>query len=181
MNIWVNGCFDIIHSGHIDLLWYAKLHGIDGVEYHDAMKINKLFVGLDSDERVKFLKGEKRPINGIETRQKIMSNLKMVDSVTIFHNEKELEYFIKVFNIDYMVIGDQYKDKRVIGAELTKYGVIYYPTDERSSTSIVEKIKKEAKLEIFEEMYEEFKDNDNAISFNNYAVAKLRRLRNIEL
>jgi D-beta-D-heptose 7-phosphate kinase/D-beta-D-heptose 1-phosphate adenosyltransferase len=141
MNIWVNGCFDIIHSGHIDLLWYAKLYGIEGLGYQEAMRVNTLYVGLDADERVKFLKGDKRPINDIDTRVKIMSNLKMVDSVVIFHDDDELRYFIKIFNIDYMVIGDQYKDKLVIGAECAKSGVIYYPTDERSSTSIIEKIK----------------------------------------
>ena len=142
MNIWVNGCFDIIHSGHIDLLWYAKLYGIEGLGYQEAMRVNTLYVGLDADERVKFLKGDKRPINNIDTRVKIMSNLKMVDSVVIFHDDDELRYFIKIFNIDYMVIGDQYKDKLVIGAECAKSGVIYYPTDERSSTGIIEKIKK---------------------------------------
>jgi rfaE bifunctional protein nucleotidyltransferase chain/domain len=141
MNIWVNGCFDIIHSGHIDLLWYAKLYGIEGMAYQQAMRVNTLYVGLDSDERIKFLKGNKRPINDIETRVKIMSNLKMVDSVVIFHDDNEMRYFIKVFNIDYLVIGDQYRDKVVIGAECTKQGVIYYPTDERSSTNIIEKIK----------------------------------------
>lgn len=141
MNIWVNGCFDIIHSGHIDLLWYAKLHGVEGLGYHEAIKVNKLFVGLDTDERVKFLKGDKRPINDIFTRVKIMSNLKMVDSTVIFHNDDELRYFIKKFEIDYMVIGDQYKDKVVIGAECAKLGVVYYPTDERSTTNIIEKIK----------------------------------------
>jgi D-beta-D-heptose 7-phosphate kinase/D-beta-D-heptose 1-phosphate adenosyltransferase len=141
MNIWVNGCFDIIHSGHIDLLWYAKLYGIEGLAYQQAMRVNSLYVGLDADERVRFLKGDKRPINSIETRVKIMSNLKMVDSVVIFHDDDEMRYFIKVFNIDYMVIGDQYKDKVVIGAECAKSGVIYYPTDNRSTTNIIEKIK----------------------------------------
>lgn len=142
MNIWVNGCFDILHSGHIDLLWYAKLYGVEGLGYREATKINKLYVGLDSDERVKFLKGEKRPINDIETRVKVMSNLKMVDSVGVFHDEKELEYYIKLFKIDYLIIGDQYKDKYVVGAEFAKCGVIYYPvTNGKSSTSIIEKIK----------------------------------------
>ena len=139
MNIWVNGCFDIIHTGHIDLLWYAKLYGTDGAMFPKAQ--NKLFVGLDSDERVKFLKGDKRPINDIETRVKIMSNLKMVDSVVIFNSDEELKYFITKFNIDYLVIGDQYKDKLVIGAECAKFGVIYYPTDMRSTSNIIEKIK----------------------------------------
>ena len=140
MNIWVNGCFDIIHPGHIDLLWYAKLY-TDDIQTINVPN-NKLFVGLDSDERVKFLKGEKRPINNINARVKIMSNLKMVDSVVIFYDDEELRYFIRKFEIDYLIIGDQYKEKIVIGAECSKYGVIYYPTDERSTTNIIEKIKK---------------------------------------
>jgi D-beta-D-heptose 7-phosphate kinase/D-beta-D-heptose 1-phosphate adenosyltransferase len=142
MNIWVNGCFDILHAGHIDLLWFAKLYGVTGLGYHEMMKVNKLHVGLDSDERVKFLKGDKRPINDLDTRVKIMSNLRMVDSVVIFHDEEEMEYFIKVFNIDYMIVGDQYRDKRVVGAEFARLGVVFYPvSDGRSSTNIIEKIK----------------------------------------
>lgn len=144
MNIWVNGCFDILHAGHIDLLWYAKLYCDDinnELTYHDAVNKNKLFVGLDSDERVRQLKGSKRPINNIETRGKIMSNLKMVDEVVIFHDDEELRYFIKVFNIDYMIIGDQYRNKEVIGRENAKIGVVFYPVDDRSTTNIIEKIK----------------------------------------
>jgi D-beta-D-heptose 7-phosphate kinase/D-beta-D-heptose 1-phosphate adenosyltransferase len=144
MNIWVNGCFDILHAGHIDLLWYAKLYSDDinnELTYHDAVNKNKLFVGLDSDERVRQLKGSKRPINNIETRGKIMSNLKMVDEVVIFHDDEELRYFIKVFNIDYMIIGDQYRNKEVIGRENAKIGVVFYPVDDRSTTNIIEKIK----------------------------------------
>lgn len=142
MNIWVNGCFDIIHTGHIDLLWYAKLYKTEGLTYQEAIKTNHLYVGIDSDERVKFLKGDKRPINGMYDRVKMLENLMMVDSVVIFHNEIEMEYFIKSFQIDYMVIGDQYKDKHVVGAEFAKQGVIYYPvTNGKSSTNIIEKIK----------------------------------------
>lgn len=142
MNIWVNGCFDIIHSGHIDLLWFAKLYGVEGLGYHEAIKVNKLFVGLDGDERVKQMKGDNRPINDIETRVKVMSNLKMVDSVVVFHDNAEMEYFIKSFEIDYLVIGDQYKDKYVVGGEFAKLGVVFYPvTNGKSTTKIVEKLK----------------------------------------
>jgi D-beta-D-heptose 7-phosphate kinase/D-beta-D-heptose 1-phosphate adenosyltransferase len=177
MNIWVNGCFDILHAGHIDLLWFAKLYGITALSYQESMKLNKLYVGLDSDERVKFLKNDKRPINDIETRVKIMSNLKMVDSVVVFHDEKEMEYFIKVFNIDYLIVGDQYKDKRVVGAEFTKLGVVFYPVHNgKSTTDIIEKIKNETRIEVFTEMWEEFKDDDYGFAFNNYAVGKLRKL-----
>lgn len=142
MNIWINGCFDILHTGHIDLFWYAKLYGVEGLGYHEAMKVNTLYVGTDTDERVKILKGNDRPINTVYDRVKTLSNLKMIDSVVMFHDDEELRYFINKFEIDYMVFGDHYKDKRVVGAECSKFGVIYYPTDKRSSTDIIEKIKK---------------------------------------
>jgi len=143
MNIWVNGVFDIIHTGHLDLLWYAKLYGIKelGLSKEDAKKHNKLFVGLDGDERVKKLKGTNRPINDQYERAKIMQNLKPVNSVAIFHDETQLEYFIKKFKIDYVVVGDHYKNKRVVGSEFSKEGVLYYPTDKRSSTNVIKKIK----------------------------------------
>lgn len=138
MNIWVNGCFDIIHTGHIDLLWYAKKYTN---EKHNSNLNNRLFVGIDSDERVMMLKGNKRPINDINTRITIMKNLRMVDQVFIFNTDDELRQLIDYLLIDYMVVGDQYKDKEVIGHENSKYGVVYYPVDMRSTTNVIEKIK----------------------------------------
>jgi len=140
MNIWVNGCFDILHTGHIDLFWFAKLYDTEGMFYADAIEKNKLFVGTDTDERVKMLKGDKRPINNLHDRVKILSNLKMIDEVVFFHDADELRYYVKEFNIDYMVVGDHYKDKPVIGEEHSKHGVVYFKTDERSSSTIIEKI-----------------------------------------
>lgn len=141
MNIWVNGCFDIIHTGHIKLLWYAKLFETDGISFPIAFKQNKLFVGVDSDERVKILKGNDRPINNQADRCLLLSNLVMVDGVNVFNNDEELKQLIKTYDIDYIVVGDHYKDKRVIGSELTKHGVYFYKTDYRSSTNIINKIK----------------------------------------
>jgi len=142
MNIWINGVFDILHTGHLDLFWYAKLYNTSGMSYQAAMEANKLFVGIDTDDRVKILKGNNRPINDVHDRVKMLVNLKMIDSVVAFHDEDELRYFITKFETDYLIIGDQYKDKLVIGAECAKSGVIYYPTDQRSSSNIIEKIKK---------------------------------------
>ncbi|MFW6242747.1 MAG: adenylyltransferase/cytidyltransferase family protein [bacterium] len=136
MNIWVNGCFDILHVGHINLLYYAKQYNID---YTNEIE-NKVIVGIDSDERIKKLKGDKRPINTLSDRAKMLNSLKVVDTVVSFDNDDELRSLIKRFEVDYMVIGDQYKDKLIIGADCTKNGVIYFPTDKRSTTNIIEKI-----------------------------------------
>ena len=136
MNIWVNGCFDILHTGHIDLLEYAKNYGNNINPEH-----NKLFVGIDSDIRIQILKGDKRPINCQYFRLKMLQAIKWVDTVVVFDSDDELRYYIKKFDIDYIIIGDQYRNKVVIGAECAKFGVIYYPTDERSTTNIIEKIK----------------------------------------
>lgn len=71
----------------------------------------------------------------------MLGNLVMVDSVVIFHSDKELRKFIEIFKSDYLVIGDDYRDKLIIGAECTKHGVIYYPKNDKSTTDIIEKIK----------------------------------------
>ena len=142
MNIWTNGCFDILHSGHIELLWYAKnfVDETDPEQYYKEPN-NLLFVGLDSDERVKRMKGENRPINDINTRLTIMQNLRMVDEVFIFNTDDDLRNLIRHLVIDYMIVGDQYKDKEVIGSENAKYGARFYPVDNRSTTNVIEKIK----------------------------------------
>jgi D-beta-D-heptose 7-phosphate kinase/D-beta-D-heptose 1-phosphate adenosyltransferase len=142
MNIWTNGCFDILHTGHIELLTYAKFYNPDLLLFPlPVICHNTLYVGLDSDERVKLLKGNKHPINDINTRLTIMRNLRMVDKVFIFSTDDELRQLVKELNIEYMIVGDQYKNKEVIGYENSKYGVIYFPTDSRSTTNIIEKIK----------------------------------------
>lgn len=132
MNIWVNGCFDILHPGHIDLLWYAKLYG--GTH-------NKLYVGIDSDARVKKLKGESRPINDSFDRFKMLINLKMVDECIIFNDEKEIRNCIIALDIDYIIVGIEYLNYVVYGSELSRYGVKYYKKDNHSTTNIINKIK----------------------------------------
>lgn len=138
MRVWVNGCFDILHTGHLELLEYAK-HTGGGLGNFFS---NTLIVGIDSDTRVKELKGEKRPINSQNDRKKMLEALEMVDEVHIFNTANQLRKLIKDLNIDIMVVGDTYRDKEVIGSENTHKGVIFYHVDNRSSTSIIEKIKK---------------------------------------
>lgn len=140
MNIWVSGCFDLLHEGHIKLLWYAKLFENNDIPLY--LKKNKLFVGLESDLRVKMFKGSKRPINDIGTRMTVLSNLKMVDSVVIINDDDDLKYFLTKFEIDYIVTGDHYRDKVFVGGELAKNGIVYYPTNSHSTTNIIERIRK---------------------------------------
>ena len=136
-NVWVNGCFDIIHSGHIDLFKYAKSLG--GI----------LIVGIDSDKRVRKLKGKDRPINNQNDRKKVLEALRFIDKVIIFDNEKELSDAILEHDINVMVIGEEYLLKDVVGEENVKDMVHYFPKVKgKSTTNIVEKlhkIKKELK------------------------------------
>ena len=102
--IWTNGCFDILHTGHIELLKFAKSKG------------DFLFVGIDSDKRVKNLKGEKRPINSQWDRKKMLESIKYVDKVFIFDDEHNMEEILIDNKLDLIVIGDEYADKKVTGS-----------------------------------------------------------------
>jgi D-beta-D-heptose 7-phosphate kinase/D-beta-D-heptose 1-phosphate adenosyltransferase len=104
MNIFVNGTFDILHRGHLELLNYAKGLG------------DFLLVGIDSDERVKEKKGSSRPIHNQEERKFFLENLKAVDAVDIFSNDDELKNMIRSFKPDIMVVGSDWKGKSVIGS-----------------------------------------------------------------
>lgn len=120
-NIWTNGCFDILHAGHIELFKYAKSLG------------KYLFVGIDSDARVKQLKGNSRPINNQLNRQNVLDSIKYIDDVFIFDSAQELKMLIKNLCIDIIVVGDDYKNKDVIGSEYSD--VIFFPRLQDLSTS----------------------------------------------
>ena len=137
MRVWVNGCFDILHTGHLDLLEYAK-HTGEGL---GIFFTNTLIVGIDSDERVKVLKGNGRPINTQKERKQMLEALQVVDEVHIYNSDKELRNLINDLNIDIMVVGDEYKDKEVIGSENSHKGVVFYHVDGRSTTNIINRIK----------------------------------------
>jgi D-beta-D-heptose 7-phosphate kinase/D-beta-D-heptose 1-phosphate adenosyltransferase len=106
MNIWVNGCFDVLHIGHIRLLEYARSKG------------DRLIVGIDTDRRVKRLKGETRPFNRQEDRREMLMSLKSVDDVFIFDSEEEMYRLLQENNIGLIVVGDDYRDKKVYGDHL---------------------------------------------------------------
>ena len=106
--IIVNGTFDILHRGHIELLNYAKSLG------------DWLLVCIDTDRRVKELKGEQRPINNQYDRQFMLQNLEAVDAVRFFDSAEELEEICKIYNPDVMVKGSDYKDKPIVGSQYCK-------------------------------------------------------------
>lgn len=126
--IFVNGTFDVLHRGHIELLNYAKGLG------------DFLLVGIDCDSRVSEKKGSTRPIHNQKERKFLLENLKAVDSVDIFSNDNELEMMIKSFKPDIMVVGSDWKDKSVIGSYYASELKFFDRIDEYSSTKTIQSI-----------------------------------------
>jgi D-beta-D-heptose 7-phosphate kinase/D-beta-D-heptose 1-phosphate adenosyltransferase len=126
MKIFVNGTFDVLHPGHLDLLNYAKSLG------------DFLLVAIDSDSRVASKKGLDRPVNPQYNRMKLLQNLKAVDEVVIFNSDIELAQTVKILRPDIMIVGSDYKDKTVIGSEYAKQLRFYNRTTPFSSTQILE-------------------------------------------
>lgn len=122
--IIVNGTFDILHAGHVELLEYAKTLG------------DYLIVAIDTDRRVKKLKGLNRPIIGEKNRKKVLKSLRCVDEVMVFDSDDDLMKIIK--NCDIMVKGSDYRGKSIIGESLIK--IVFYDRTEDSTTSIIQDI-----------------------------------------
>ena len=121
--IVVNGVFDILHLGHLQLLEYAR-------SYPNSY----VLVLIDSDLRVRQLKGSSRPINTEYERAYMLNSLKFVDRVEIFDSEQELEFYIKEFQPDLMIKGSEYKDKIIIGSEFCKK-IEFFNKNEKYSTT----------------------------------------------
>lgn len=124
VRVWVNGTFDILHRGHIELLKYASSFG-------------RLRVGIDYDNRVSELKGPSRPVNVWEDRSFVMSQIKGVDSVVGFATQQELEESIKNWNPDYLIVGSDYKGKDVLGSQYCKEVIFFERIPNYSSTKII--------------------------------------------
>lgn len=128
MNIFVNGTFDILHRGHLELLNYAKSLG------------DFLLVGVDSDDRVKEKKGPTRPIYNQGERKFFLENLKAVDSVDIFSSDSELESMIKSFKPDIMVVGSDWKGKPVIGSHYAAKLIFFDRIGDYATTRTIQSI-----------------------------------------
>ena len=127
--VFTNGCFDIIHRGHIDLLQYCKSIG------------NRVIVGLNSDESVKQLKGPTRPFFKQEDRKRVLEALRFVDEVAIFNQSTPYE-LIKKLGPNIIVKGGDYIPEQVIGNDLCEVRIFNY-LDGYSTTSILNNITKE--------------------------------------
>lgn len=117
--IFTNGCFDIIHRSHLELLRFCKSRG-------------KVIVGLNSDESVKRLKGASRPIFTQEDRRFVLENLECVDEVIIF--EEDTPYnLIELIRPTEIVKGGDYKVEDIAGHDIAE--VVLFPYNENNSTT----------------------------------------------
>tara|TARA_R100000005_G_C4990143_1_gene197653 strand:- start:1545 stop:1940 length:396 start_codon:yes stop_codon:yes gene_type:complete len=126
--VWTNGCFDVLHRGHIELFKYAKSLG------------DYLVVGLDDDDRIKVSKGDNRPINSLEDRMEMLRSIKYIDDVVWFDHDDELDAQVLLSGAEIMVVGSEYKNKNVIGSRHVKEVKFFDRVGSHSTTNIVEKL-----------------------------------------
>ena len=124
--VFVNGAFDVLHSGHLDLLDFAGMLG------------GHLLVAIDTDARIEYNKGIGRPFNPLSIRKHIMSMLKPVNSVRVFGSDEELVDIIRQYKPDVMVKGSDWKGKTILGEEYCKEVVFYERTNGQSTTKAIE-------------------------------------------
>jgi rfaE bifunctional protein nucleotidyltransferase chain/domain len=124
MKVWVNGTFDVLHIGHIKLLEFAGSLGV-------------LRVGIDTDKRVKELKGPDRPFNNQQDRKFMLESLKYVDEVVLFDSREDLINSIKDYSPDIMIVGDDYKGQEVYGSEYAEELIFFGKLPEYSTTKIL--------------------------------------------
>lgn len=124
--VFVNGTFDLLHLGHLAMLNFAKGLG------------DYLVVAIDSDERVKRIKGPSRPINTVLERKTLLENLKAVDEVQIFDTDQDLIDIIS--SCDVMVKGGDYRTLPIIGKDNISEIVLFDRINEYSSTKKIQSI-----------------------------------------
>jgi rfaE bifunctional protein nucleotidyltransferase chain/domain len=105
--VFTNGCFDLLHLGHVDYLEKARQLG------------DKLVLGLNTDSSIKRLKGEERPLQDEMARARIMASLLFVDAVVLFSEDTPYE-LIKLVQPDILVKGDDYTPDTIVGADIVK-------------------------------------------------------------
>ncbi|MBI5066073.1 D-glycero-beta-D-manno-heptose-7-phosphate kinase [Candidatus Woesearchaeota archaeon] len=128
--VFTNGCFDILHTGHTRLLNFAKKQG------------DILILGLNSDDSVKRLKGESRPINVQEKRAEILSNFPQINYITIFEQDTPLE-LVESLRPDIIVKGGDWKPENVVGNHVAEIR-IFNTIEGESTTNIIKKVQEKS-------------------------------------
>ena len=126
--VFTNGCFDILHLGHIDYLHKARNLG------------DLLIVGLNSDDSIRRLKGASRPINNQKDRIAMLCALECVDFVVIFNEDTPRELIAKI-RPNLLVKGADYKDKEVVGREFSEEVQLIEFLEGKSTSQLIQRIK----------------------------------------
>lgn len=126
--IFVNGCFDILHPGHIELFKIAKSLG------------DRLIVATDTDEKIKIDKGESRPINTLSHRKLMLESIKYIDIVLTFNTNIELERLIELYRPDILVKGGDWRDGEIVGNRFAKEVRFFDRYGEYSTTKFLEQL-----------------------------------------
>ena len=124
--VWCNGTFDILHPGHIKLFKVGKSLG------------DKLIVATDTDEKIRQDKGASKPVNNLCHRVSMLQAIKYIDEVIPFGSAEELESLIKDLKPEVMVIGSDWKGKKVIGQQYAKELIFFDRIGDYSTTKILE-------------------------------------------
>ena len=127
--IFTNGCFDMIHRMHVELLQFCKSRG------------DKVVVGLNSDSSVKRLKGDTRPIFNQEDRKFVLEAFESVDEVIIFDEDTPYE-LIKELKPDEIVKGGDYEENEVVGNDIAKV-VLFNYIEKYSTTNTLSSLQKD--------------------------------------
>jgi D-beta-D-heptose 7-phosphate kinase/D-beta-D-heptose 1-phosphate adenosyltransferase len=127
--IFVNGTFDILHPGHIELFKVARSLG------------DRVIVATDTDEKIRADKGEGKPVNDLCYRVAMLESIKYIDTVLYFDTREQLADLIKLYSPDILLLGDDWKHGPVIGFQHAKEVRFLPRVGGYASSKVVEKIK----------------------------------------
>ena len=128
ITVWTNGCFDILHPGHMELFKIAKSLG------------NRLIVGIDEDQKVRNDKGPNRPINSLSFRKAMLESNKHIDVVIPFGSRQELENLIQLYSPDILLVGGDWRNGDVVGRQFAKEVRFLDRVGGYSTTDIIRRI-----------------------------------------
>jgi len=123
--IWISGCFDVLHYGHFKLIDYAK-------------SLGDLMIGIDSDERIRQMKGDGRPFHTEGQRVFNLLQIRDVDKIVVFDSDDSLRKHLEIYKPDIFVIGDEYMYKPIIGGEHAKEIKFFGRIDGFSTTKLLD-------------------------------------------